>query len=490
MNLGGEVKMKIQSTTAIVGCLCVSAWSLNKNQSIEFSQDLNRNASTDADAAFHNPAGLAFLPTDGLYLGGGNQFIAQDRAIGEANPLLQSQGRSEYQGTIQVPLFPTVHAAYKTGDLTFFAHGGPLGGGGEGVYDQGLPKFDNLILGFANGVAAQVKAAVDTGYQRQLAAAGLAGMHVTNNATATLQYQRDLSFTGNEMTLGGTVGAAYKVLPNLAVSGAYRLSYARNAYQGTARVKSLGVAYQGSQGAAPAGISGGSIDTLLTAQTNHVLDSLWRDVEVDVVGTGMAHGAVVGLDFMPTEDWNFGVRFEWNGQMELENKTATLKAPDALLPYLAPYADGARAKITEPMVLAGGVAWNGIKDLTLQSSWTYGFDEMVDHDGKEADYHNSLFAGLGARYQMTRRIEGAVGYAYDWAFKGDAARDEIDPDIPFHFVAVGCKVQATPRLKVHAGAMTGFGKDRKGTSVASGLSQTMSSKHRSLALGLEWSPPI
>jgi len=474
----------------MMGLLCASAWSLNKNQSVEFSQDLNRNASLDADAAFHNPAGLAFLPVDGLYLGLGNQFIRQDRAVQEANPLLESQGLSKYKGEIRAPLFPTLHAAYKTGDLTLYAHGGPLGGGGEGTYDQGIPKFDNMILGFANGVAAQVKASVDTGAQRKLAAAGIAGVHVTSGGTSALRYSRNLSFVGDEMTLGGTFGAAYKVLPNLSVSGAYRFSYARNAYKGSAKVSTLAVSTQGSQGAAAAGVTGGSIDTLLTATTNHVLDSLWRDVTVDVVETGIAHGAVLGLDFKPNEVWNLGVRFEWNGEMQLENSTKALDAPDALMPYLAPYANGAKSKITEPMILAGGVSWKGIKDLTLESSWTYGFAENVDRDGKEKEYHNSLFAGFGARYQVSERIEGSVGYAHDWGYRNDAARDEIDPDIPFHFVAIGCNVQATPRLQVNLGAMTGFGKDVQGKSVASGLAQTMSNQHMSLALGLEWRPAI
>lgn len=483
--------MKLHSTAALMGVLCASAWSLNKNQSIEFSQDLNRNASTGSDAALHNPAGLAFLPVDGLYLGFGNQFIAQERTVTEANPMLESQGLSKYEGEIRAPLFPTLQAAYKTGDLTLYAHGGPLGGGGEGTYDQGIPKFDNMILGFASGVAAKVKATVDTGYQRNIAASpgGIAGIHVTDGGTTSLRYSRDLSFVGDEMTLGGTFGAAYKLLPNLSVSGAYRFSYARNSYKGTAKVSSLGVAVQGSQGATGVA-TGGYIDTLLTATTNHVLDSLWRDVEVDMVQTGIAHGAVLGLDFKPDEVWNLGIRFEWNGEMQVENDTRTMKAPDGLIPYLAPYADGAKSKITEPMILAGGVSWKGVKDLTLESSWTYGFDELVDHDGLEKDYHNSLFAGFGARYQVTERIEGAVGYAYDWAFKEDVARDEIDPDIPFHFVAVGCNVQATPRLQVNLGAMAGFGDDVKGKSVASGLSQTMSNRHLSFALGLEWSPAI
>ena len=468
----------------------MSAWSLNKNQSIEYLQSQNRNASTDPDAAFHNPAGVAFLAGNGLYLGGGNQIVLQDRTITEPTDLLKAYGPQEYQGKIRVWLFPTVQAVYRMDDLSFFAHGGPLGGGGSGEFNQGLPKFDNMILGFANQISSGVKAMVDTNYQQKLAAASIPGQHVTTGSSQGFKYQRDLSFTGDEMTLGGTVGAAYKVLPNLSVSGAYRLSYARNAYKGTAKVSKLDVVFQGSQGMEMAGVSGSSVDDTLNFYANHVIDSLWKNVDVDVVSTGIAHSIVLGLDFKPNEVWNFGMRVEWNGQMEVENKTSTLVAPDGLLPYLAGYADGAKSKITEPLVVAGGVSWKPILDLTLESSWTYEFSKDVDHDGREANYHNSLIGGLGLRYKFTPRIETSFAYSYDWTIRNDLAREETNFDLPTHYLSTGLGFQAIPRLRIDGGIMLGIVPDGHGVSVASGAGQTMSSTHLGLGLGLQWSPRI
>lgn len=477
--------MKLRSVTGTVGMLCMSAWSLNKNQSIEFEQSLNRNASIDADAAFHNPAGLSFLPANGWYLGGGNQFLFEDRKIEEPTALLNAYGAPEYKGAISAWAFPTLQAVYHKDDLSIFVHGGPLGGGGKGQFDQGLPKFDNMILGFANMVSSGVKASVDANY-----AAAIPGAHVTDSSVQHFVYKRDLSFTGDEMTLGGTLGAAYRVIPTFSVSAAYRFSYARNAYKGSAKVSQLGVVYQGSKGFTGAGITGGHIDSLLTGTANHVLDSLWRNVDVDVVSTGMAHGAVLGLDFKPDDIWNIGIRFEWNGELQLENSTTSLVAPAGLLPYLAAYADGAKSKITEPMVLGGGVSWKGVQNLTLESSWTYAFYENVDRDGLEDEYHNSLFAGLGARYKVTPNVEASLGYAYDLAFKDDVAREETDFDLPAHFLSAGLGIQATPRLKIDGGFMLGLYQDRHGVSIASGASQNMSSDLIDFALGLEWSPGL
>jgi long-chain fatty acid transport protein len=484
----------LRVVAASVALICATAWSLNKNQSVDFAQDLNRNASVGIDAVFHNPAGIAFLPANGLYLGGGNQTVLESRSIVEHSAALSAYGPSEYKGDIRAWAFPTLHAAYRMEDLTFFAHGGPYGGGGVGTFDQGLPKFDNMILGFASQLAALagpgVKASVDTTYQRQLAAANIPGMHVTDSATQQgLVYKRDLSFKGDEMTLGGTVGAAYKLMPTLSVSGAYRFSYARNAYTGTAKVSQLGVVYQGSKGLPAAGISGQSIDSTINANAESVMKSYWKDVSVDVVQTGMAHSVVFGADFKPDDSWNVGLRFEWNGELELTNKTSTLVAPDDLIPFLKDFADGAKSKITEPMILAGGVSFKGVQNLTLESSWTYGFYEQVDRGGAESGYRNSLFGGAGARYKVVPELELAVGYAHDWAFRNDAARLETDFDQPTNFLTLGADYQASPRLRIKAGSMFGLRQDVHGVGVT-GAPQDMSADMMVFGVGLEWSPAM
>jgi len=476
--------MKIRFVAGVVGIFSACAWSLNKNQSVEFTQDLNRNASVGSDAVFHNPAGIAFLPANGLYLGFGSQTVLQTRTIEEPTPLLAAYGRSEYKGDIHTWVFPTLQAAYRMDDVTFFVHGGPMGGGGTGEFNQGLPKFDNMILGFASLVGETVKASVDSSY-----AVGIPGSNVTKGSASTFQYKRDLSFTGDEMTLGATIGGAYKVLPTLSVAGAYRFSYARNAYKGTAKVSQLGVTYQGSQGASPY-VSGTAIDSTINAQANGAINALWKDVDVDVVATGVAHSIVLGADFKPDEIWNVGLRFEWNSEMKTENDTKTLTAPASLLPFLPQYADGAKIKITEPMVIAGGVSFKGIRDLTLESSWIFGFAEEVDRDNLERNFHNSLMGGLGLRYQVLPTVEVATGYSHDWTYYNDAARLETDGDLPTHYLTAGVGVQASPRLKIDGGVMVGLGQDRHGISIASNARQKMSSNLVTFGLGLEWSPAM
>lgn len=482
--------MKPSVVACLVGASCLPTWSLNKNQSIEFVQDLNRNASTSADAAFHNPAGLSFLPGDGWHLNLGNQIVLQDPSVKESTPLLEAYGESSYEGDVRIWVLPSFDAVWRHGDLSLYAHGAPSFGGGEAVYDKGLPMFDNMALGFANTVGTTVRSTVDALYQQQLAAAGIPGQHVTTGSAMMLRYERDLSFTGDVKTLSGTVGGAYRILPTLSASVGYRFSWARNAYHAKLDASMLGVAFLGSQGLPAAGVTGRSVDSTLTANANHAIDSLWRDVEIDVEQSGYAHGVILGLDIRPNDAWNIGLRLEWNGEMELENTSSDIAAPDALRPYLAPFEEGAKSKATEPVYVACGVSFQPIPELTLQSSAIYGFAELVDHDGREDYYHNSLFGGLAARYWFTKRVEGALGYGYDITFKNEEARTEAEPDPPTHYASTGLGFQATPRLRIDAGALIGIAEETHGTSAASGARQTYDSRTLTFGLGVNWSPGI
>ena len=74
-----------QATTACavflwLSCMCLPmahGGNINRNSaySAEYLATLNRNASTDPDAAFYNPAGIAFSKTTGLSLQLTNQSI-------------------------------------------------------------------------------------------------------------------------------------------------------------------------------------------------------------------------------------------------------------------------------------------------------------------------------------------------------------------------------------------------------------------------------
>lgn len=173
---------------------------MNTNQSASFMRSLNRNASTDLDAAFFNPAALTLL-NDGMHVYLSNQSIFQTRTITNDSPYLNN---GTYEGTTDAPLFPNAYFIFKTGKMAFAGGFAPIGGGGSANFDSGLPSFELPL--------AQTAAA--------LAAAGVTG------------YSLDAWFEGSSTYLGfqGTVSYQLNDAVSIAVGG--RMIQATNEYKG------------------------------------------------------------------------------------------------------------------------------------------------------------------------------------------------------------------------------------------------------------------
>ena len=135
----------------ITGSLLAGGLVTNTNQSIMFTRLQSRNASTDIDAVYFNPAGLTKLG-NGLFVSLNNQSISQTQTITSNYPFL-SPSPKEYTGKISAPFYPGIYVAYNTGKFSFSAGVNPVGGGGGATYDDGLPSFEMGIADIVPGLA-------------------------------------------------------------------------------------------------------------------------------------------------------------------------------------------------------------------------------------------------------------------------------------------------------------------------------------------------
>ena len=143
INKRGIKEMRKIGTILIIGLLLVGfafAGGIvhNTNHSADFIRLMNRNASTDVDAVYFNPAGLTYL-NDGLHFYLSSQTIYQTRTITSDVPTLVSD---TFEGTTFAPVFPNFYFAYKKGDLAIGAGFVPIGGGGSAIFEDGLPSFE------------------------------------------------------------------------------------------------------------------------------------------------------------------------------------------------------------------------------------------------------------------------------------------------------------------------------------------------------------
>jgi len=133
------MKKLILGVTLILFCIPLAFATLitNVNQSTHYLRVLARNASTDIDAVYYNPAGLTQL-SDGFHFAIHNQTIFQEKTVINEFPFLNE---STYVGEVDVPFFPSVFVVYKKEKLALSFGFGPNSGGGTAKFTKGLPSF-------------------------------------------------------------------------------------------------------------------------------------------------------------------------------------------------------------------------------------------------------------------------------------------------------------------------------------------------------------
>ena len=172
----------------------------NTNHSAAWTRMLVRDATTEIDGVFYNPAGLTKLG-DGFHISLSNQSIFQTRTITSTYRYLNT---SKYEASMTAPLFPSVYLAYKTGKFAFSFGVMPIGGGGEAKFTKGVPLMEvpiaSLVPNFTD-------------------------LHVTG-------YSVDMAMEGKSVFWGIQAGISYAISENVSVFAGARYVMAKNTYTG------------------------------------------------------------------------------------------------------------------------------------------------------------------------------------------------------------------------------------------------------------------
>ncbi len=114
----------------------------NTNYHIAFDRMFARGASTEIDAAYSNPAGLAW-GHEGFQLSLNFQKPWQNRDIETSIPnFLGSSFEKKYNGVASAPIVPALFASYKKDRWVLSTMIGIVGSGGFVKYDDGVPMFE------------------------------------------------------------------------------------------------------------------------------------------------------------------------------------------------------------------------------------------------------------------------------------------------------------------------------------------------------------
>lgn len=491
--------MNKTGTVLVVGLILVSfafagGIMTNTNQSAAWVRTLHRDATTDIDAVYYNPAGLTKLQ-DGFHFSFSNQYITQTKEVVNNYTYLNE---SKYVGDVAAPFFPGVYMAYKTGNLAFSAGLNPIGGGGGAEYKTGLPSFEMPMSDLVPGLVAE-------------------GQNVTD-------YDVDVYFEGTSVYLGGQFGVSYKVNDMISVAVGGRFVSAKDTKKG--HLKDGKILLDGSwtsastffTGAAndfnslagtdeslqPIIDSGGGSLTLGEAQDMGFLDSiqvvgisagfayidpnidpsvlnieeiqgyyyaasdeflstaaemtakatLTGDQEADVIQTGSGFTPIISLNISPMEGLNIGFRYEHLTSLELENDTKKdiTTGFEADGTPITEFPDGAKSHSDMPSMIALGVSYQVMPQLRAETSLHYYMDKDADYSGKEAYIDDNYYeTGIALEYALNDKIKLSGGYLLAKTGVSEDYQSDLSYSLSSNTIGFGGAYSISPKMDLNFG---------------------------------------
>ena len=344
----------------------------NTNYHIAFDRMFARGATTEIDAAYSNPAGLAW-GHEGWQLSLNFQKPWQNRDIETDIPNFLAAGNNfhkKYNGKASAPIVPALFASYKQDRWAVSTMIGIVGSGGFVQYDEGVPMFTVPI------------------------AAMLAQKGIAPN-----QYVMDAQMKGKQYIYGGQVNFTYKLLDCLSAAVGVRANY----YDGYNR------------GHVNANMAGNDLVNL----------------QLDCLQKGWGFAPIVSVDFHEGP-LTLAARYEFRTKINTENDTKTLSArirntdptTAAVMPYIegalalqqfgdkvAPYQDGAETRYDMPSLFVVAAQYEITSKLRAAAEYHFFDDKNAKMAGNRQDEleHGTHEVLLGAEYDVNDMLTVSLG---------------------------------------------------------------------------------
>jgi len=474
----------------------------NTNQSVHFLRNPARDASTEIDAVYTNPAGLTFL-TDGLHLSLTNQSVYQTRTITSnfAPFAAYNDGNATkvFKGEAAAPIVPSFQMAYKKDNYVISASFAVTGGGGKAVFNHGLPSLEAPI--------------------------SMIPLSLSAKGITTSSYSVNSYMEGQQYIFGAQLNGSYKVSDAFSVALGMRLNIVNNAYVGhltdiqvnplhsslnpTGGMMSAntfftnaGIAAQGaSNSLAPivaAGYGSMSMSNLVTAgvitqgQLTQLSTGLGKDVsalsandvqagynvakatydasangtadkQLDCTQTGWGVTPILSVNYR-LNGLNLAAKYEFRSALNVQNNT---KVDDTGL-----YADGVNTPHDIPAYLAVG----GEYEICSHMKVSGGYHHFFDSDAKMANGKQQYINGgineflLGSECKINDVFLVSAGGQITRTGVTDAYQSDMSYSLNSYSLGFGGAMNITPDLRLNvAYFFTGYS-DWSKTTAASTVS--------------------
>ena len=456
----------------------------NTNQNVTFLRNPAREAATEIDAAYTNPAGLAFLEKDGFFLSLNNQSAFQTRTITTDFAPFKGLGGSavkEFEGKAKALVIPNLQAAFKTGKWVISANIGVEGGGGTLDFSKGLPSFESQVA--------------------------MLPVTLQQNGIPVTQYSLDSRLKGSSVIYGVQLGVTYKMNDYLSAYLGGRASIVNNGYDGYIRniqasmadgmevgkylttvvipqlngagnslqpiiaggygdaqlsmLVGAGVLTQAqvAQLAAGLGISpdeAGKMTVNATQSAFFQKATMVQGVasqvaaktvnqEINIKQNGFGIAPIIGFNYH-WNSLNIGVKYEFNTSLKLTNKNGGTNTTG-----LEEYNDGYKTPYDIPALFAAGVSYDIIPEATLSVGYHHFFESDAKMLKDKQQYinggTNEYLAGVEYRINKTFLV------SYGIQFTRFSAKDDFQRDMSFainsYSFGLGGAINLTDNIRIN-----------------------------------------
>lgn len=391
----------------------------NTNQSAHFIRMVARDASTQIDAAYTNPAGLVKLE-DGLHFSFTNQSAFQTRTITSTFAPFAYNGGSatkEFKGTASAPIIPSLQAAYKKGKWVLSGNIAVSGGGGKATFNDGLPSFEAPIA--------------------------LLPAALTNMGLTTTQYSVDAYMTGSSFIYGLQMGGSYEINDMFSAYAGFRLNIVNNAYEGYLKNIKINPVHPLIN---PSGAMISAKDFFTTIGQTELAESV-ADREIDNEQSGWGVNPILGLNFNH-KGLNIGVKYEFKTSLDVESKTIDGKDGG-----LSQFKDGVNTPHDIPALLTVGASYQILPNLSA----SVGYHHFFDSDAKMSDDKQKYINGgtneylFGAEYRINNMfLVSAGGQITRYGVTDDYQKD-LSFSINSYSIGLGGAVNVAKNVMINIG---------------------------------------
>jgi len=385
----------------------------NTNQSVHFLRNPARDASTEIDAVYTNPAGLTFL-SDGFHLALTNQSVFQTRTITSTfapfTAFNDGNATKVFKGEASAPVVPSFQFAYKKDKYAISASFAVTGGGGKAVFNHGLPSFE----------------------------APISMLPVSLAAYGVDKYSVDSYMEGKQFIFGLQLNGSYKFSEALSGAVGFRLNMVDNQYVGHLTDIMINPKHP------LLNPTGGPMlaNSFFTAAGMTALAAKTADKQLDCTQTGWGVTPILSLNYH-VSGLNLAAKYEFKSALNVQNNT--------VVDNTGLYADGVNTPHDIPALLTVGGEYQLCKKLKVSG----GYHHFFDSDAKMANNKQQYINGgvneylFGTEYSINDVLMVSAGGQVTRTGATDAYQSDMSFSLNSYSIGFGGAVKITPDLRLN-----------------------------------------